>query len=220
MTMRGRILVGASVLGAALTGWLALLGQMRGMTGPDSGPSWLVAFWVTMTAAMMLPAAVPTVLLVSSVRGKLDTLAFVTAYVVAWSAAGIVAYGGYEALGAVTSWHVAGRWAAGAALVAAGLYQLTPLMDACLRHCRSPLSLIARGGRGPLGATTTGLRHAGFCMGCCAGLMLALFALGAMSLFWMGAVATVILVEKTFPVGEWLARAAGLALLVVGVWTL
>jgi predicted metal-binding membrane protein len=220
MTMRARILVGVAVLAVALAGWLALLAQMRGMTGPDAGLAWLVAFWVTMTAAMMLPSAAPAVLLVSTVRGRLDTLAFVTAYLVAWSGAGIVAYGGYETLGAVTSWHVAGPWGAGAALVVAGLYQLTPLKDACLRRCRSPLSFVARGRRGRVRAATMGLGHAAFCIGCCAGLMLALFALGAMSLFWMGAAASAILAEKTFPAGEWLARVTGLALLVLGAWML
>jgi predicted metal-binding membrane protein len=216
MTIRARVLVGTSVLGAALAGWLAAFELMR---GPGAGAAWLIGFWVTMTAAMMLPSAAPTVLLVSSVRGSVDALAFVAAYLVAWSAAGVIAYGGYQVLGVFTSWDV-GSWAAGAALVVAGLYQFTPLKDACLRRCRSPLSFIARGRRGPLGAATTGLRHAGFCIGCCAGLMAALFALGAMSLFWMGAAAVVILVEKTFPVGEWLARGTGLALLAVGVWTL
>jgi predicted metal-binding membrane protein len=218
--MRGRLLVGGSVLGAALAGWLALFAQMRGMTGPDAGIGWLVWFWLTMSAAMMLPSAAPTVLLVSSLRGGRDALAFGSAYVVTWTVVGVAAFGGYEALGAATSWHVGGAWAAGAALLIAGAYQLTPVKDACLRRCRSPLSFVMRGRRGPAGAVGIGLRHAGFCIGCCAGLMLALFALGAMSLVWMGAAALAILVEKCFPAGEWTARASGLALLAAGVWTL
>src|SRR5437879_7973808 len=121
MTLQGRLLVAGSVLAVALTGWLVLVEQALGMDmGGGTGLAalgWLIAFWTTMTAAMMLPSAAPTVVLVSSVRGRLDALAFVAAYVVAWCGAGLAAYGGYRALGFVTSWGATGPWAVGAALL-------------------------------------------------------------------------------------------------------
>jgi predicted metal-binding membrane protein len=99
----------------------------------------------------------------------------------------------------------------------AGLYQLTPLKAACLRHCRSPLHFLVRGRPGLLGALWLGLEHGGVCVGCCLGLMLALFALGVMSLFWMAVVAVAILVEKTLPGGEAFARVLALVLVALGI---
>ena len=100
----------------------------------------------------------------------------------------------------------------------AGVYQLTPLKNACLRHCRAPIGFLLRGGLGRTGAVRTGLGHGAYCIGCCAGLMLAPFALGVMSLVWMAAVADVILVEKVLPRGEAFARAAAVGLVAAGVW--
>ena len=100
----------------------------------------------------------------------------------------------------------------------AGVYQLTPLKNACLRHCRAPIGFLLRGGLGRTGAVRTGLGHGAYCIGCCAGLMLALFALGVMSLVWMAAVAALILVEKVLPRGEAFARAAAVGLVAAGVW--
>src|SRR6266496_2894648 len=92
MTLRGRLLVGGSVLAAVLAGWLVLVEQMLGMDvggGRSLGAlAWLIGFWATMTAALMLLSAAPTVLLVSSLRGSLDAFAFVAAYLVAWCGAG------------------------------------------------------------------------------------------------------------------------------------
>src|SRR5437899_841220 len=102
MSLQGRLLVAGSVLAVALTGWLVLVEQVLGMgMGGGAGVGglgWLIAFWATMTSAMMLPSAAPTVVLVSSVRGRLDALAFGAAYVVAWCGAGLAAYAGYQAL--------------------------------------------------------------------------------------------------------------------------
>ena len=109
---------------------------------------------------------------------------------------------------------------AGGALLAAGLYQLTPLKDVCLRHCRSPLHFLLHGRRpGRFGAVRMGMEHGAYCLGCCWGLMLALFALGVMSLFWMAVVGAVILVEKLAPRGQQLAgRLVAVSLLALGVW--
>ena len=107
---------------------------------------------------------------------------------------------------------------AGAALAAAGLYQLTPLKEVCLRHCRGPIRYLARGWReGRLGALRMGAEHGLFCVGCCWGLMLALFALGVMSLFWTALVAAAIFAEKVLPRGERLAAGLALVLVVLGL---
>jgi hypothetical protein len=112
----------------------------------------------------------------------------------------------------------AGRHAGGA-LALAGLYQLTPLKRVCLRHCRGPLHFVLHGWRdGKVGALRMGVEHGAFCIGCCWGLMLALFALGVMSLVWMGAIAGIIFAEKLFPAGELFARAFAVALAAAGIW--
>ena len=116
------------------------------------------------------------------------------------------------------AWDAYGPWVAGSALAMAGLYQLTPLKTACLRHCRSPLQFFLRGRPGGLGALRMGAEHGAFCVGCCAGLMLALFALGVMSLVWMGIVALAILVEKVAPGGAVFARGLVVVLVALGIW--
>jgi len=103
-------------------------------------------------------------------------------------------------------------------LIAAGVYQWTPLKDACLRHCRSPSEFLFRHLRlGLLGAVGTGVRHGLFCLGCCWMLMALLFVGGLMSLTWVGAIALLVLVEKTIPWGDWVSRLGGALLVVWGV---
>ncbi len=174
------------------------------MDGPASiGPFlWL---WVAMTAAMMLPTVVPAASLATSV-GRSGS-AFVTGYFVVWSVTGTIAF---EAARGLMS---AGRWIAASAVVVAAVYQVSPLKDACMRRCRSPLGLLLR--RRPFAA---GLEHGLVCLGCCWGLMLALLALGAGSLFWMAAVAAVIFVEKVTAFGAHAPAPVAFALLGVAVW--
>jgi len=200
--------------------------RMRGM---DNGPGtdlgalgWYVGIWVTMMAAMMLPSAAPTVLMFARVRRGAPTWVFVLGYLVAWTGYGLAAYAVYRGIRASApsflAWDDRGPWVAGGALAAAGLYQLTPLKAACLRHCRSPLHFLVHGRPGRLGAVRMGIEHGGYCVGCCTGLMLALFALGVMSLFWMGVVAAAILVEKALPGGEAVARVLAVVLVARGIW--
>jgi predicted metal-binding membrane protein len=107
----------------------------------------------------------------------------------------------------------------GGAIAAAGLYQLTPLKDVCLRHCRSPIHFLAHGWRdGARGAFRMGFTHGLYCVGCCWGLMLVLFSLGVMSLVWMAAIAGVIFAEKVLPWGERLTTVIGVAFVVLGLW--
>jgi len=226
MTLRGRATLTASLLGAALAAWAVAVQQMRGM---DAGPGtdlgafgWFIGIWLTMMAAMMLPSAAPAVLMFSRLRGGAHTSPFVGGYLLAWTLYGAAGYavfrGVREFAPSFVAWDARGPWVAGGALVAAGIYQLTPLKGACLRHCRSPLHFLVGGRPGALGALRAGVGHGGYCVGCCSGLMLALFALGVMSLFWMGIVAAAILVEKALPSGDRLARLFGVLLLALGIW--
>ena len=216
----------AGLLGLALVAWIVAVEEMRGM---DAGPGtdlgtfgWFIGTWVAMMVAMMLPSAMPAVSLYSRLRGDARTWAFVSGYLLAWTLYGLVAYAAYRALRvsapSFVAWDDRGPWVAGGALIVAGLYQLSPLKAACLRHCRSPIGFLARGRRGPFGATQIGFAHGVFCVACCMGLMLALFALGVMSLFWMAVVAVVILVEKVLPGGERFSRLVAVVLVVLGVW--
>jgi predicted metal-binding membrane protein len=201
--------------------------SMDGMPmGPQPTMS-LVAFlvaWVAMMAAMMFPAVLPVVRIYAraAANGQAAPVAvFVGGYIALWGLVGIPAYFAWsrlnEPLMAGSPW--AGRVAGGVAL-AAGLYQLTPLKSVCLRHCRSPLSFFMRHGKHlnrPMGAFVAGGRHGMFCIGCCWMLMALLIAFGTMQLAWMLIFAVLILLEKTTPFGEQLARVTGVVLAALGV---
>jgi predicted metal-binding membrane protein len=210
----------------ALLAWIVSVVRMRGMdAGPGTDLGALISFlgiWVTMMAAMMLPAVVPVVGLFVRVHRSVRPVLFVGGYLVVWAAYGLAAYGLFRAARAYApafvSWRERGPWVAGAGLVVAGVYQVTPLKTACLRHCRSPLHLVMRAGRGRLAGVRLGVLHGGYCVGCCAGLMLGLFALGAMSLVWMSLVTVVILVEKVAPGGATFACGVAVALVGLGFW--
>ena len=216
----------AALLILALVAWFVTVEAMRGM---DAGPGtdlrslgWFMGVWVTMMAAIMLPSAAPIVSLFSTLRRDAPPWAFVLGYLLAWAAVGLGAYALFRALQAVapsfTAWDERGPWVAGGALVLAGVYQITPLKAACLRNCRTPVAFLLRSGPGAFGAVRTGFGHGAYCIGCCAGLMLALFALGVMSLVWMAGVTVAILAEKVLPAGEWVAHALAVVLVAGGVW--
>jgi predicted metal-binding membrane protein len=141
----------------------------------------------------------------------------VAGYLAVWSAIGVAAYGLLEAL---HRWVPADNTTAlrvGATiLIAAGVYQLTPLKSICLRHCRSPLSVLMHHarllGQGHTGPMKVGVLHGAYCVGCCWSLMVVLILLGLMNLVWMGVVAAVVLVEKVIPRGEMVSRGVGVAL--------
>jgi len=182
---------------------------------------------------MMLPSMTPVVSLYDRMRRghRLDgtaTGAFIAGYLLTWAVVGLGAYAliraGDAIAGSALSWHHAGRPLAGATILVAAAYQLSPLKDRCLHHCRSPLGFLLghwRGGRG--GAVRMGAVHGGWCAACCWGLMATLFALGLMSIGWMAFVAVLIALERLAPVRGTRVRVAiaaalavlGLALLVV-----
>lgn len=233
--LRGDALrTGVAVLGAALVAWFLAIRQMRGMDmgpGTDLGAfAWYLGVWVTMMAAMMLPSALPMVLLFARVsreraqRGQpgVSTWLFVACYLAVWTAFGALAYGVYRAVGALDlgflAWSRQGPLVAGALVALAGLYELTPLKSSCLRHCRSPLHYVLGGWRpGMLGAMRMGLGHGLYCAGCCVGLMAVLIALAAMSLFWMTAVAAIVFAQKVLPGGGRSPALVAVALVALGV---
>jgi predicted metal-binding membrane protein len=224
-------LVGALIALAAIA-WAVTSDQMAGMdAGPGTDPGTLGFFlgvWVVMMAAMMFPSIAPMVVMYVRIqegrreRGQTApigaTAVFVAGYLVAWAAAGLVGYAIYELGSAVTgdvfSWDDAGPYLAGGIILAAAVYQLTPLKDVCLRHCRSPFAFLTQHWRpGRVGALRMGVIHGGWCVGCCWALMAALFALGVMSLGWMALIAALIAIEKLLP---WRALAnRGIAALLV-----
>jgi predicted metal-binding membrane protein len=181
--------------------------MMQRVTSMDAAGS-MVSFlwlWIGMSAAMMLPSLIPAASLAGCV-GR-SSMAFVSGYFAIWAAIGIVAF---EAARGLMG---AGRWLAAGAILGAAGYQLTPLKDACLRRCRSPLGLLLR-----RGAFRAGLEHGLLCLGCCWALMLALFALGMGSMFWMAGVAAAIFVEKVTSAGARASAPVAVALLGAAVW--
>jgi predicted metal-binding membrane protein len=208
---RARLGLIALLVGLAAVAWWSTAQRMHGR---DEGPGtdlgalgWFLGVWVVMMAAMMFPSVSPTIALYARMANRRwpgAPLVFAGGYLVAWSAAGLLAYGafalGREALGAPLAWDRGGRWLAGGTLAAAAVYELTPLKNMCLTKCRSPLAFLLGSWRdGVRGAFELGARHGAWCVGCCWALMAALFALGVMSLAWMAFVAALIAFEKTFP---------------------
>ena len=227
---RARLVLIGALFALAAFGWWWTVDQMRGM---DNGPwtslgagSWFLGVWVVMMAAMMFPSVSPTVALYSrmtNAQSAVRPLIFAVGYLVTWAAAGALAfalaYGGARVSGDVLAWDRAGRWAAASMLVVAAVYELTPLKDACLGKCRSPLGLLLGSWRdGPAGALRMGMQNGAWCVGCCWALMASFFALGIMSAVWMAVVAGLIAIEKTMPWRRVATYGTAAVLLALGVF--
>lgn len=230
----GYLLHLSRTMGAADTDMTGMAG-MAGM-GAVAAPwtpadvAFTAAMWATMMAGMMLPAAAPVILLFAGVNRRrreqggvaVPTAVFLLGYLVVWSAfsggAALAQWGLHTAallspLMATTS-PVLG----GALLIAAGVYQLTPLKEVCLASCRSPLGwLMTEWREGVGGAFRMGLGHGAYCLGCCGILMGLLFVTGVMNLLWVAVIAAFVLVEKVAPAGVLVGRVAGVALIAVGL---
>jgi predicted metal-binding membrane protein len=241
------IVIGA---GLGMTAWemtqLALFphqqahGVMPGMAAPAWGlTTWAltIAMWWIMMIAMMTPSAAPAILLYArvhrhavehgQVQDKLaPTGAFATGYMLVWlgfSIAATMLHWALERTGLVAAMMMGSRsvWLSGAVLIAAGLYQLSPLKNSCLAHCRTPTSFLSQHWRPhAVGALRLGAMHGAHCVGCCGMLMALLFVGGVMNLAWIAALAILVLLEKVLPSGQWVGRAAGLAITGWGVATL
>ena len=185
--------------------------------------------WWIMMIAMMLPSAAPMILLFALVNRRsreqgapwVPTTIFASGYLIAW--------GGFSLAATLLQWWFeqagwlsmamasANRWLSGGILIAAGIYQLTPLKHACLRHCRGPVEFISQHWRpGPGGALRMGLEHGAFCVGCCWVVMGLLFYGGVMNLYWIVGLAVLVLLEKIVPAGHWLGSLSGVGFLVWG----
>jgi predicted metal-binding membrane protein len=177
---------------------------------------------------MMFPSVAPTVALYSKLkhtRALGAPLLFASGYLLVWSAVGLLAYLlarlGAQLFGDMLAWDRAGRWAAGGILLLAGLYELTPFKDICLRRCRTPLGFLLGNWRdGPSGAVRMGARHGAWCVGCCWALMASLFALGVMSVVWMAVVAGLVAFEKLIPSRRAATYGSTMVLLVLGILVL
>jgi len=207
------------------------------MSGPDSEP-WSTAtllplflMWAEMMVAMMIPSAAPMILTFAMVnrqrreqeRPFVPTGIFLLGYLVVWT--------GFSALAATAQWFLHGKallspmmvskspLLGGALLIVAGVFQWTPLKNACLTHCRSPLGFLMTDWRkGKSGALFMGLKHGAYCTGCCWFLMALLFVAGVMNIWWIAIIAVFVLAEKVAPRGLLVGKIAGALLVAWGVW--
>jgi predicted metal-binding membrane protein len=207
--------------------------MMMAQMQPWGAADFILTFimWAVMMTAMMVPSAAPMILLFADVQRKrkaqlrpyAPTSVFLLGYLAIWY--------GFAAVASTAQWglHTAALLSplmastspllGGALLVAAGLFQWSPLKSVCLSRCRSPLSFLMTEWRERTkGAFVMGLRHGIFCLGCCWVLMTLLFVLGVMNLLWIAALAAFVLIEKLAPAGQWVGRLTGVLLVGWGAW--
>lgn len=233
------LVIGGLALLVALSWGYLILGidageaQMAGMALPMNTMPWpldrwglMLAMWLVMMAAMMLPSAAPMVLLYARVARTRSPegnpangiVTFVLGYAAVWggfSVGAVVLQFWLEKLALLSSTlELTSLILAALVLIATGAYQWTPWKHTCLRRCRSPLDFILTHWRsGADGAFVMGVRHGLYCVGCCGPIMLLLFVGGIMNLYWVGLLTALVLAEKLLPGGRWLCRLAGAALI-------
>ncbi|GMR13120.1 MAG: DUF2182 domain-containing protein [Gemmatimonadota bacterium] len=220
------ILVG-SALGVSGLAWIVL------STGGVTGSSSIVAatvMWLLMIVAMMMPATLPWLVAMGTLsraptgKGALPGASvglFSAGYFAVWMAFAVAGAGlqvGLRALGLLGAEMALAAPLGGLALAATGVYQMSAVKAACLRHCRNPMSFfLSRWRNGPVGALGMGVSHGVFCVGCCWALMLLGFVLGLMNLAWMAALTVVVCIENLAAGGPAVSRALGLGLVLLGV---
>jgi len=190
----------------------------------------LLSMWWIMMVAMMLPSAAPVILLAAALNRRSMTMRppygptsiFAAGYLLAWagfSLIAVIAQGLLEHFRVLSSMlAVNGDYLTAGLLIAAGAWQFTPIKQACLRHCRSPVHFLTRHRRpGNAGALVMGLHHGAYCLGCCWFLMMLLFVGGIMNLLWIGGIALFVLLEKWIGHGVAFGRLTGAALVACGV---
>ncbi|HXF89292.1 MAG TPA: DUF2182 domain-containing protein [Xanthobacteraceae bacterium] len=191
--------------------------------------------WTVMMIGMMTPSAAPMILLYARVgrQAAAQDKPFVPT---AWFAAGyLLAWTGFALAATIAQWALdraalltpmmqsASHIFGGIILIAAGLYQWSPLKDVCLGHCQAPWQFIQNHGgfRGDAaGSFALGIRHGAYCVGCCWTLMALLFVGGVMNVLWIAAIAVFVLIEKVVPAGRLISRVAGACFLLAGLWLL
>jgi predicted metal-binding membrane protein len=222
---------------------LSMPGMDMGATALG-GPAWgftiwvlVITMWWVMMIAMMMPSAAPAILLYAQVHRRAlaqvqiqdrlaPTWAFAAAYLCAWLGFAVVAAALHWALQraelvSAMMMNSQSRWLSGVVLMAAGLYQFSPLKTICVTHCRTPAAFLTRHWRPHvLGALRLGAMHAAYCVACCWILMALLFVGGVMNLVWIAALSLLVLIEKCLPGGQWIGRGTGIVLIVWGIATL
>jgi predicted metal-binding membrane protein len=191
------------------------------------------AMWVVMMIGMMTPSVAPMILVYARIGRQ--AAAEDRPFASAWFALGyLLSWTGFSIAATIAQWalqraalltpmmeNTSNVLGAGV-LIIAGVYQWTPLKQACLSYCQSPLGFVLRYGfrRDPTGALALGFRHGLYCIGCCWAVMALLFVAGVMNLFWIAALAALVLVEKLAPFGRAFSRLAGIAFVAGGAWLL
>jgi len=210
-----------------------------GIMLPASEPWRVIEFvyvflmWAVMMVGMMAPSAAPMILMYARV-GRQGSIAGKPLAATGWFVAGyVLAWIGFSLAATLVQWLLerealldsrmasASNTLGAVVLIVAGIYQWTPLKDVCLAQCQSPLGFLMRHGgfRGDVpGCLGLGLRHGAYCVGCCWVLMTLLFVVGVMNVLWIALLALLVLIEKLAPWGRWLARSAGVACVVAGIW--
>ena len=220
----------AAALAAAA--WAVTIARAATMSnGPGTMGLALLPFlglWIVMMAAMMLPSAAPVAVLWARLIGGASAgptraarmSAFLAGYLLAWAACGAVAYAALAGTGRlVMASPGSARWLGPGILACAGVYQLTPWKDFCLRRCRSPIGALMyyAGFTGRARDVRVGMHHGVTCAGCCWGLMIVLVAVGVMDVTVMAALAAVVFVEKLWRHGRLFGQVAGVALVMAGI---
>lgn len=234
-----RLIVAVGLAGVVAMAWVYLVAgagiDVSSMAGMPMEPMpWSPAYatltfvmWWVMMIAMMVPSASPMVLLFTAIKRKQEAFVrpsawlFVGGYLLIWAAFSLIAalaQWGLERAGLLSvAMMSTNAMFGGVILLAAGLYQFTPVKNACLRYCQSPVLFLSRHWQpGAMGALRMGLRHGGYCLGCCWFLMALLFVGGVINLVWIAAIALYVACEKLLPLGHRLSRVAGVGLVVSG----
>jgi predicted metal-binding membrane protein len=234
---RDRWLVIGALAAVVLLAWIYMLSgaglSMAPMAWTPGYAMLVFLMWWIMMIAMMLPSASPAILLFATVGRRQEVLGkpfvpaffFLGGYLLVWGLFSLVATGAQWGLQENDRFSMmtgsGNPWLSAAILIGAGVWQLTPLKQACLRHCRGPLHFMTHGFRpGVQGALRMGAEHGVYCLGCCWFLMGLLFYGGVMNLNWIAGLAIYVLIEKMAPSGIWISRIGGVSLLVWGCWLL
>ncbi len=248
--MTARLLALGGLLCVTVIAWISLwrgAAMMSSMTGTGPRFAWMMAMmrpehavpyalatalmWVVMMIAMMTPAVLPLVLTFwklkrgSPAQSVQHGVLFGASYLLVWCAFGLLLallqWGLHRGAMLHTQLLAISPLFAAWLLIAAGIYQLTPLKATCLAHCQTPLVfLLAHWRDGAGGAMQMGITHGSYCLGCCWALMLLMFVGGVMSVGYMALISVFILLERILPVGRWSSWVPGLLLLGWGSWHL
>jgi predicted metal-binding membrane protein len=244
---RDRAIVALGLAGIGILSWIYLIYLDWGMRHMDVGMDMVIMpamqhwsawdlvlvflMWVIMMIAMMVPAASPVILLFAEIKRRrseehgtfVATGQFLLGYLTAWAS--------FSALATLAQWGLLtaalvspmmesrSNVLGGGLLLIAGLFQFSRWKYACLAHCRSPMGFLATEWRdGSWGAFRMGLKHGGYCLGCCWALMGLLFAFGVMNLVWVAAISTFVLLEKITPANQLVSRISGLLFICWAAW--